>query len=368
MELALQKYLRSGKKPEDLTTEYDIHVKRHGIYNNLILFKYGIDTPLGEQISQECRGIILDEDRNWEIVCYGYSKFFNHYEGLAAEIDWSSAKVLEKIDGSLCTIWYYDGKWNVSTSGTCDAGGDVGDFGFTFKDLFWTIWQDCGYYLPKLHLTDYCFMFEMVSKYNRIICRYDSAKIVLHGVRNRVTFQEYEPEEFAKDHGWQVVKAFPLQNLKEIIAFVQTLDPIEHEGFVVRDASFRRIKIKSPQYVALANIRGGLSTKRLIEIVRMGENSEFLGYFPEFTNLYNEVLTKYESLVTEITNSFANFSPIVTQKDYALAVKNLPYSGILFQMRKDPKIPVKDLLRDLRIEKVMDLLGLRLDKTYITIE
>ncbi len=357
MELAIQKYLRSGKTPADITAEYDIRVKRHGIYPNLVIFKYGIDTPLGEQISQECRGIILDESKNWEIVCYPYSKFFNHYEGLAAEIDWSTAKVLEKIDGSLCTIWYYDGKWNVSTSGTCDAGGDVGDFGFTFKDLFWTIWQDCGYYLPKLHLTDYCFMFEMVSKYNRIICRYDSAKIVLHGVRNRVTLQEHEPEEFAKDHGWQVVKAFPLQNLKEIIDFAKTLDPIEHEGFVVVDKFFRRQKIKSPQYVALANIRGGLSTKRLIEIVRLGESEEFLAYFPEFTKEYEEVKAKYESLVNEIANVFAKYSPIVAQKDYALAVKHLPYSGILFQLRKDPGKTVKELLRESRLEYVVELLG-----------
>ena len=355
MELAIQKYLRSGKTPDDLLSTYDIHFKRHGEYSNLILFKYGIDTPMSEQLSREARGIILDESKNWEVVCYSYSRFFNHYEGLAAEIDWSSAKVMEKLDGSIMQVFWYDGKWQVASSGLPDALGNVSDFNLTFKDLFWQTWETLRYRLPIY--TQLSYAFELITKYNRIICRYPESRIVLHGVRNLVTLSELSPEPVAGLHKWDCVKTYPLQTFKEVVDFVKEFDPMTNEGCVICDQEFNRIKIKSPQYVALANIRGGLSTKRLIEIVRMGESDEFLAYFPEFTNEYEEVKAKYETLVQEIANTFANNAPIVAQKDYALAVKHLPYSGILFQLRKTPGKTVKELLAESRLDYVCELLG-----------
>lgn len=355
MELEIQKYLRSGKTPEDLKTAYDINSKRHSTYPNLILFKYGIDTPMSEQLSREARGIILDESKNWEVVCYSYSRFFNHYEGLAAEIDWSSASIMEKLDGSLMQLFWYDGKWQVASSGLPDALGNVSDLNLTFKDLFWQTWETLRYRLPIW--TQLSYAFELITKYNRIICRYPEPRIVLHGVRNLVTLSEVFPEPVAGLHKWDCVKSYPLQTFKEVVDFAKTLDPIEHEGFVCRDANFRRIKIKSPQYVALANIRGGLSTKRLIEIVRMGESDEFLAYFPEFTKEYEEVKAKYENLVNQITEIYGNVCTLEAQKEFALAIKHLPYSGILFQLRKNPGANVKELLRDSRLEYVCDLLS-----------
>lgn len=354
MELAIQKYLRNGKTPDDLLSTYDIHFKRHSEYSNLILFKYGIDTPMSEQLSREARGIILDESKNWEVVCYSYSRFFNHYEGLAAEIDWSSAKVMEKLDGSIMQVFWYDGKWQVASSGLPDALGQVSDFNLTFKDLFWQTWETLRYRLPIW--TQLSYAFELITKYNRIICRYPESRIVLHGVRNLVTLSEVFPEPIAGLHKWACVKTYPLQTFKEVVDFVKEFDPMTNEGCVICDQGFNRIKIKSPQYVALANIRGGLSTKRLIEIVRMGENSEFLSYFPEFTKEYEEVKEKYEKLTKHIYDVYWQVKDIESQKEFALTIKHLPFSGILFQMRKTSWKTVKELLAESRLDYVVDLL------------
>jgi hypothetical protein len=106
----------------------------------------------------ECRGIILDANDNWNIVCYPYKKFFNYGEpnaginslnirtrrvyfnyvsyhfrfsmffilllffSLVAEIDWNSAVVTEKLDGSLVTLYWYQNGWQVSSTGTPDGG------------------------------------------------------------------------------------------------------------------------------------------------------------------------------------------------------------------------------------------------------
>lgn len=102
-ELEVQKYLRSGKSPEMLLSDYAIKFKRHPKFDNLILFKYDqISSPFGEEIVRECRGIILDEANNWKVICHSFNKFFNNGERVGEAvmaIDWSTARVQEKVDG-----------------------------------------------------------------------------------------------------------------------------------------------------------------------------------------------------------------------------------------------------------------------------
>ena len=59
-----------------------------------------------------------------------------------------------------------------------DASEEVSEFRFTFKELFWQVWQDLKY---SLHIeTDYCLMFELMTHYNRIVVRQNSNKLVLY--------------------------------------------------------------------------------------------------------------------------------------------------------------------------------------------
>lgn len=92
-----------------LEKKYAININRHKKYPNLVCLKYSHrDSPFNEKIVCQARGIILDEAANWQIVSYPYDKFFNHGEQYAAAIDWNSAKVYDKLDGSLMVLYYYD--------------------------------------------------------------------------------------------------------------------------------------------------------------------------------------------------------------------------------------------------------------------
>ncbi len=96
--LEVQKYLNRGNRLEDLEKEYGVY---HRIKNGKVVLSYDqIKSPMGEKICQECRGLVLRE-HTWEIVCFPFKKFFNSGEGHAAEINWETARVLEKIDGCL---------------------------------------------------------------------------------------------------------------------------------------------------------------------------------------------------------------------------------------------------------------------------
>jgi hypothetical protein len=74
--------------------------------------------------------------------------------------------------------------------------------------------------------------------------------------------------------------------------------------------------------------------------------------------LYQQVKDKYQSLVEEIEEAYRQHEHIEVQKDFALAVKHLPYSGILFSLRARRVAGVKEALRDVTIHKIEELLGL----------
>src|SRR3990167_5689352 len=332
--LNLQKFLEKNSVL-DLENQLSIVTKRHNKYKNLVLFKYDqINSPKCDEIVRECRGIILDENNNWDIICYPYERFLNYLEPGSAEIDWRSAKIYEKLDGSLCTLYWYDNKWNVATSGTPDASGEVNGFGMTFEKLFWDVWEQLGYRLPEGGRSKQrCYMFELCTPYDRIIVQHKKNRLVLHGARDLDSYFEYDPGLWAEDYNWEIVKKYPLGSVKDILDSLHSMPPTEQEGYVVVDGNFNRIKVKSPKYVALHRMIDGMSSKRMLEIIRTNESSEFLSYFPEWTELYNEIKDKYFALLIEVNQCFNQFKSIENQKDFALAIKDFAFRGALFMIR-----------------------------------
>lgn len=353
--LEVQKFLQENSL-EELNRQYAIKANRHKQYPHLLSLKYSqLDSPRAHPIVVECRGIILDENNNWAVVSFPYKRFFNYGEVEAVKIDWQTAKVYEKLDGSLMVLYYYDGKWQVQSSGTPDAAGEVNGFNFTFAELFWRVWEELGYQLPQE--TNYCFMFELLTAYNRIVVKPKKNQIILHGVRNVQTLEESDPSHWTSKYGWELVPFYPLTSWKEVIKAAEYLDPLESEGYIICDGSFNRVKVKSPQYVAISHIRESFSSRKMLEIVRLNEGEEFLSYFPEWTELYYKIKENYLQLVAHIEETYRQYQDIETQKDFAFAIKNLPYSGVLFSLRAGKVSSVKEALRNVTINKIEELLG-----------
>ena len=96
-----------------------IRMKREGA---LCIFNYEITADFTLPQVQEARGIILNTEKR-EVVCWPFRKFGNHNESYADEIDWSTARVQEKVDGSIVKLWYDEAneKWQFSTNGCIRA-------------------------------------------------------------------------------------------------------------------------------------------------------------------------------------------------------------------------------------------------------
>jgi hypothetical protein len=390
--LHVQDFLRFHQKTNPLVDPvealgklYAIKAKAHGKYPNLVQLKYDqIDSPMGNPIVQECRGLILDRDKNWAIIAHPFHKFFNSEEGHAAKIDWSTARVQEKVDGSLIIMYHHDGKWHVATSGTPDASGAINGLPMTFEKLFWeTVFMEGSkshYWAhedPNSISPDITFMWELTSPYNRIVVQHPKPKLTLIGMRNRVTGEEYDVATSAPP-GAPIVKHFDLTSLEAIGNSFSTISALNQEGYVVVDASFNRVKIKHPQYVALHHLKGEgstPSTKGALAVVRQGEMEELLSYWPEWAPIFTEVRERYENLVTELETAYQDVvkkvppvPPGVVQtdkraqglfrKEFATLATKTRVPAVMFSLLDGKAKSVREFLVGMQIDHLASVLKL----------
>ncbi len=360
--LKIQEALMSGATPAQLTEKYAIVARHHPKFDNLLLFKYNqIDSPMAEPLVRECRGLILDESDNWRVICRPFDKFFNFGEGHASVINWNTAMVQEKLDGSLCTLYWYNGIWNVATSGSPDAGGNVNDLpNMTFASLFWDTFQKQKLSVPPHSDVDINYMFELMTPYNRIVVRHMDCQLKLIGVRDRFSGQElsvYGPRAVAT--GYPAVRAFALNSVAAIESSFDTIDPMSQEGYVVLDSDFNRNKMKHPGYVAIHHLKDGFGMRRIVEIMRSGEVPEFLTYFPEWAPQFEKVGTALKKLIHELETAYLQIEDFPDQKTFALEAVKTRCSGALFSVRSKRAASIKAYLADMNIKSLMSMLELQ---------
>ena len=87
-----------------LIEEYRINIKEEYPF---AIFNYGIDCDFSNPIVQEARGIIIDIE-DCDVVCWPFRKFGNYNESYADKIDWNTARVQDKIDGSIIKLKSYN--------------------------------------------------------------------------------------------------------------------------------------------------------------------------------------------------------------------------------------------------------------------
>lgn len=330
--------------------------------NGFTLLKYNqIKSDFSEKIVRECRGIILDSGNN--IVCYPFEKFFNYSEQYADEIDWSSARVQEKIDGSIMKLWYAkNGCWMLSTNSCIDAYevelnmndllkvncpfktfGDLFEHANNFKDID----------LNALN-QDYTYMFELVSPYNKVVISYPETMIYHIGTRDNKTGKEINV-----DIGVRKPKQYNIHTLEDCIRCASDL-PSDAEGYVVVDKYWRRVKIKNPIYLQLHRMisNNQLQMKDAVKMILDNEQNEFLSYFPEYSNVFNNIQLSIDRLRERINEVHKHISIISTKKDFALKVMELDRenSNYYFRCYDDPNYTYDEWIRQLNINKLVEKL------------
>ena len=296
-ELGLFCYMHENWK-ELLTGEpYNLKISEDGPY---VMFKYNqLSSDFSNPIVREARGIIFKRDDWSHPVCWPFMKFFNYGEPNATELDWSTAFVTEKIDGSLMKVWY-DKNWHISTNGTIDAFAaklndiKVHDFEELFLETLGKYNYNCfGAFTDRLD-SDLTYMFELVSPYNRVVIPYEEPAIYFLGARDNYTGEEFNCSSLvagALGMGrFKLPKQYPLTSADDCLKLAEAFS-WNQEGFVACDAQFNRVKIKSPAYVMAHYARNNnvINRKHLIKIIITNEVEEFLCYASDYMEEFEKV-------------------------------------------------------------------------------
>lgn len=278
-------------------------------YENKILLKYdqlSSPTLMALPEVQECRGLILDK-ANWKVMSLAFTKFFNSEEGNAVKIDWSTAHVLEKLDGSCIQVYWdhYKNTWFAATTGTAEGEGEVNNkLGTTFNQLFWnTVKDKYNFDVNKLD-KNYCYVFELTTPYNIVVKPHGESSATLLMCRNLTTLEELSFDQLGVVSayiGIPLVKSYDL-NAKDVGALLRTFENMvwSEEGYVVVDANFNRIKIKNPAYVAVHHLKGKTAEHQIMVIIKANELEEFGATFPERIAEMNKLKVNYDALVAKL--------------------------------------------------------------------
>ena len=365
--LAIQKYIR--KHGIDKAIQ-DFKLKTRE-YDNKILLKYDqlvSPTLMALPEMQDCRGIILEKG-TWKVMSLAFRKFFNSEEGNAHKIDWKTAHVLEKLDGSLIQVYWDEHKqtWFAGTTGTAEGEGEVNNkMGTTFNDLFWDT-LDKKYELSKetwtkLHAKNFCYIFELTTPYNIVVKPHGESSATLLSMRNLNDLTEVSYENLIL-HGEMmdlpVVTAYDL-NVSKIGDLKNTLEnmPWSEEGYVVVDANFNRVKVKNPAYVAVHHLKGKAAEHNILTIVKSNEIEEFAATFPDRKEELYKLKVSYDKLTETLNTTWEvlkglkpkNITP-AEKKRYAMEVFNVctkqdlkAFTGLYFGLAEGKIESVEDFM------------------------
>ena len=368
--LDIQWFIEQHPDWEKLLAEkpYCITVTRDEMLGKkLIMLKYSqIDSDFNMKLVRECRGLILDADTN-EIVSFPFTKFFNFGEANAAEIDWKSASILQKVDGSLVKIVRIGEKLLISTNGTIDAfkapvaeqiGCKYKSFGEIVQEV---LNEKCVIFADFVEGETY--MFELVSPWTRVVVPHKANDMYFLGVRHNESFEEFLPYGHPLATRFKTPEKFNLHTLDECIAATKQM-PWDEEGYVVVDSKFNRVKVKSPAYVAAHGLKnnGVMSYARAIELVRANEIDEVCSYFEEFRPALEECKSRFWKLVEDCENAWQEYlkidSSLETRKDKALWItKNFKIPGLAFGILDKKIASVRDFFMDMPADKLLKHLG-----------
>ena len=332
--LKVQEFLRNGGTLEDLAREpYNLFVRR-AENDGRVLLKYSPASPKNDPICQECRGLILDEESNWDIVCRSFNRFFNVGEEEAATLS-GNLRVYEKVDGSICRFYYFHGEWHCASMTGIDASKVWIDDKHNFCDL--VLCALAEYDLNWSGFTmgldpEWCYTYELATQDNIVVVPHEGYHLYYLSEYNVSENREY----FNPDGRVECCKVYDFSSLEEVQQAATFLGD-NQEGFVVVDENWNRVKVKSDRYFKLHFMLNNGKPDYLKLILNDGKD-EFLSYFPRFNEGFAEVEEKladiewYAELLRDTTSSIWDYS----RKDFAASIDIIkPFQSFIFRCYED---------------------------------
>ncbi len=246
----------------------------------------------------KCRGLVTNS--NGDIVSRCFPKFFNMEELDPSEIPNESFEVTEKMDGQLGLLFFYDGEWIFASRGS---------FTSEYAKKGWELLQKYEY--KKLN-TQYTYIFEIIFKEGRIICKYDFEDLILIGCINIPYGFEVDihGSDFQNLAGFNIVKKYDGIN---DFTLLKSMISDDAEGYVVRFKSGFRMKIKGVEYCRLHSMLTRFSSRSIWE--RLKHNKSLNDILDNVPDEFDEWIKKTSSEMTTAFETLKQKCQLIYQSD-----------------------------------------------------
>lgn len=322
----LKLFLKKNRMYYNLTElhEANINVSEK---DRFYIYNYGnaVLVPRDDEIIRLCRGLVLDE--TGKVFNYPFRRFFNFHEAECDKVDIENADILEKLDGSLISVWHTGSEWEVTTRGSFYPNENAHNFKETFKRLF----NNFDNLTPG-----FTYMFEMISRDNRIVTKYNDEFVALIGCRNLKNLIELSQDTLdtvAENVGAKVPKRFSATNVQECRQLFENMNDDE-EGLVIIDKNMNRFKLKQESYLKMAKIISMKDQDVLDFILGRAELDADFTEMPELQEKIIEVKKVYNEVKEYSKMIYSKIESIESQKEFASHALNHECRGILFALRK----------------------------------
>ena len=360
----LQKFIKENPNNwRQLLEDKHVRIKED---EHFYIFNYGIGADFFDIVVRNCRGIILDKD-DFSVACYPFDKFGNYGEPYVDKIDWQTARVQEKLDGSIIKCFWnkYTNEWQWSTNGVIDARNcDSNSIkSKTFYDIIQKADNLKDIDFDNLDKTK-TYIFELTGPENQIVVKYDKIYLYHIGTRSNITGKE------SNDNiGIEKPKEYFIHNFEDCLKAVEELnktDVVEHEGFVVVDGNWNRIKVKNAEYLMMHHLanNGQLVTNKskILELLQSDDfnEEEILKQYPDYKEVFNYYKSEIDRVLKEVDGYIWSvrqfyYSCGMNRKTVANTIKGDEYSYFGFKCLDNDK-EAEDLLKEMTRSKYEDLI------------
>lgn len=389
--LAIQEYIslfpNIEKANKHLTENLYIRIKKESLLvpesipsgqscdETVYLYNYHpTKSPRDNSIVEECNGLILNTDA--EIVSMLFPRIYSIHEKHAPEMEWERARAELQADGVLVVVFNYKDKWHIQTRTSVRAvesmkvhnisicTGAISILDAMFEDK-----KGPFYPFEKCDEKNFCYVFELVSPYNKYITPYYDQNLILLAVFDKKRLIEMSDEwvnQFQRNYcdGWMFARprAYGVKTAKDVLELTGYMEA-EQKGFIIVDQMSNRVKIKNPVYRALEkmiNSKGEASPEVYAKIALSGYAAEITHNYAEYAYLLGMFTSSITSITEAATHAWEeHYGQYYGQhghrsdyykKEFMMRIDHLPkmFKTILFRMWQRKISTIKEGVGEMR--------------------
>lgn len=317
---------------KDILKNNGFNVKNFSKYN-LTLIKYPYDKEINTNNWEKyCRGIIINNDTN-KIVCIPPIKAKNYinFDEINNEIGNSEQPLIiqDLDDGTMINMFYHNNEWIISTRSGIGCNNK-----WENKKPFKTLFTECSQvYRNGINLEllnkDHCYSFVMQHNENRNISYVNENRLILVEEYDLNNYQQVDISHYTDiDNGFQISSYHNPSNIQEYLNNMKNNPHFSWKGTTIKYNN-KRMNYINPLYTYVKDIKINNNNPlyNFVKLKKENKIDEYLYYFPEYTNIFNEYQNKTNSFIKDLYDNYVkkNITKEIVVEDIPYQLKPLVY-------------------------------------------